>query len=207
MRWREICKYRRWFPQTMLECPDSAFVCLRCRNGPRCGVGFEKKKNLQKEVFVWVSIKRFSFSPEPPEFSHPHSPFCIFQGHRKGWRAQQHLTCDTCPRLFGSSNSSDAATKTTTSGTREPRRSGGDRKRSQHGYRRVSTSVQKPTVELLDAQLPTRQKSVRKDRRSRWVSLESLIAFAQQQQQRPALVLQKPSEVSFFRGGKTKTIH
>lgn len=95
------------------------------------------------------------------------SLFFPLQGHRKSRRAEQHLTCNTRPCLHGPGNPRYAPTKAATAGTGESRCAGRDRKGSQHGHRRVSTPVPQPTVELLNEKLPTGQKSLRQDRRSR----------------------------------------
>lgn len=99
------------------------------------------------------------------------SLFFPLQGHRKSRRAEQHLTCNTRPCLHGPGNPRYAPTKAATAGTGESRCAGRDRKGSQHGHRRVSTPVPQPTVELLNEKLPTGQKSLRQDRRSRWVRI------------------------------------
>lgn len=121
----------------------------------------------EKEVFVWRRSSNDFLSLE--HLINKKNFFLTFQGHRESRRAEQHLTCNTCPCLHGSSHSRNAATKATTTGTRESRCSGGNRKGRKYGHRRMSTSVQKPAVELLNAKLPTRQKPFRQDRRSWWV--------------------------------------
>jgi hypothetical protein len=93
--------------------------------------------------------------------------FFSFQGYRKSWRTEQHITASAEHDVHGSRHSCNAAAKTTATGSRESRRAGGYCQRRQHGHIRVSAPVPESTVELFDAKFPARQEPVRQNCGSR----------------------------------------
>lgn len=89
------------------------------------------------------------------------------QGHRQGWRTEQHFPHQHWDNVHGSSDSFHTAPQAASSGAGQSWCAGCPGQGCQHGHCRVPASVPQSSLELLDTQFPAWQKSLWQNRRSR----------------------------------------